>query len=99
MERFFGRVAFLEGKVEAQSEMINDIRETGARLERRFDQLEQRLEQRFSAIDQRFALVDARFVAIDGRLDRMSAQLSNLMIAALVAAAGGLLGMITALLR
>jgi hypothetical protein len=100
------RVSFLEARVEGHSAMINDIRETAARLDARFDQLEARLDQRFAAmdqrfaaIDQRFAVVDSRFLGIDARLDKMSGQLSSLIIGVAVAAISGLLGMITALLR
>jgi len=75
---------------------IDDVREAlsslEARMDRRFEQLEQRL-------DQRFAGVDIRFAGIDGRLDRMSSQLSNLIVGVAVAAISGLLGMITAILR
>jgi uncharacterized coiled-coil protein SlyX len=84
-----------------------------ARMDRRFEQLEVRLDQRFAtldqrfaaidhrfgAIDQRFVIVEARFVGIDERLDRMSSQLSHLLIGVTVAAASGLLGMITAMIR
>lgn len=86
------RVAFLEGRVEGHTEMINDIRETAAQLDARFDRLEARM-------DQRFAAVDTRFAGIDSRLDQMSAQLSNLLIGVAIAAISGVLGMITALVR
>lgn len=72
--------------------MIDDIRESGARLEARFDRLEARL-------DQRFTVIDNRFLAIDARLDRMSTQLSSLILGVAVAAISGLLGMVTALVR
>jgi uncharacterized coiled-coil protein SlyX len=90
------RVATLEGRTLEQSMRIDDVREAlsslEARMDRRFEQLEQRL-------DQRFAGVDIRFAGIDGRLDRMSSQLSNLIVGVAVAAISGLLGMITAILR
>ena len=75
-------------------------------MDRRFELFEQRLDQRFAAIDQRFATIDQRFIGVDGRfvaiderLDRMSGQLSHLLIGVAIAAGSGLLGMITALLR
>ena len=92
MENVEERVAFLEGRVEGHTVMIDDIRETGARLEARFDRLEARLDQRFAAID-------SRFLGIDTRLDRMSTQLSSLILGVAVAAISGLLGMVTALVR
>ena len=72
--------------------MIDDIRETAARLELRFDRLEARL-------DQRFAGIDSRFLGIDARLDKMSAQLSSLIMGVAVAAISGLLRMIIAVVR
>jgi uncharacterized coiled-coil protein SlyX len=90
------RVATLEGRTLEQSMRIDDVREAlsslEARMDRRFEQLERRL-------DQRFAGVDIRFAGIDGRLDRMSSQLSNLIVGVAVAAVSGLLGMIAAILR
>jgi hypothetical protein len=86
------RVAFLEGRVEGHTAMIDDIRETGARLEARFDRLEARL-------DQRFASIDTRFAGIDARLDKMSTQLSRVILGVAVAAISGLLGIVTALVR
>ena len=65
------------------------------RMDRRFEQVDRRFEQ----IDARFIAVDGRFIAIDERLDRMSAQLSNLIIGVAVAAVSGVLGMITAMIR
>jgi hypothetical protein len=50
-------------------------------------------------IDQRFAGVDTRFAGVDERLDRMSSQLSTLIIGVAIAAISGILGMITAMLR
>ena len=72
--------------------MINDIREMAARLETRFDRLE-------AKVDQRFVAIDNRFLGIDARLDRMSGQLSNLILGVAVAAISGLLGLITAIVR
>ena len=96
MDSIEERVATLEGRTLEQSMRIDDVREAlsslEARMDRRFEQLEQRL-------DQRFAGVDIRFAGIDGRLDRMSSQLSNLIVGVAVAAISGLLGMITAILR
>jgi hypothetical protein len=54
------------------------------------------LEER---VDRRFEQVDRRFIGIDERLDRMSGQLSNLIMGVAVAAVSGVLGMITAMVR
>jgi hypothetical protein len=90
------RVALLEGRVVEQSMRVDDVRDALTRLEERMDRRFEQLEQR---LDQRFTLIDTRFLAIDGRLDRMTAQLSHLIIGVAVAAIAGLLGMITAMLR
>jgi len=79
------RVTSLEGRMLEQSMRIDDVRDALTSLEAR--------------IDQRFGLIDRRFLAIDGRLDRMSSQLSNLIIGVAVAAISGVLGMITAMIR
>ena len=96
MDSIDERVALLEGRVVEQSMRVDDVRDALTRLEERMDRRFEQLEQR---LDQRFTLIDARFLTIDGRLDRMTAQLSYLIIGVAVAAIAGLLGMITAMLR
>ena len=52
------RVAFLEGRVNEQSQMINGIRDALVSLEQRMDRQFESLEQRLNALDQK---VDAGF--------------------------------------
>ena len=58
------RVAFLEGRVNEQSQMINGIREA-------IVSLEQRMDRRFEGIDRRFDSMDLRFVGIEQRLNAL----------------------------
>ena len=78
------RVAFLEGRVNEQSQRIDGIREAVASLERRmdagFEAIDRRFEaidRRFEAIDRRFETIDRRFEAIDHRFDALEAKLSK----------------------
>ena len=86
------RLAYLEGRAEEQSHMINGIREAMASLEARIDR---RLEQFEQRMDQRFTLVDQRFLAIDGRLGRMT----SLLVGLLIAVIAGMSGIIAAILQ
>ena len=47
------RVAFLEGRVNEQSQMINGIRDALVSLEQRIDRRFESLEQRLNALDQK----------------------------------------------
>jgi uncharacterized coiled-coil protein SlyX len=113
VETSIERLARLEGRAQEQGRMVNVIRDGMAGLAARMDSLdtrmatfetrivglEERMDRRFEQIDARFVGIDQRFTGIDDRLDRMSAQLSNLIIGVAVAAVSGVLGMITAMVR
>jgi uncharacterized coiled-coil protein SlyX len=63
------RVAFLEGRVNEQSQRIDGIREAVASLERRMDAGFEAIDRRFEAIDRRFEAIDRRFETIDRRFE------------------------------
>lgn len=71
---------------------IDDVRESIERLAKRMDERFASLEQR---MDQRFTLVDQRFNNMDARFDRVY----GLLIALLIAAIGGMGGIIAAILH
>ena len=71
---------------------IDDVREAVTSLENRMAAFEGRMDQRFISIDN-------RFVGIDARLDRITNQLFGLMVGVTVAAIGGVLGVVTSLIR
>ena len=56
------RVAFLEGRVNEQSQMINGIRDA-------LVSLEQRMDRRFEGIDRRFESLEQRVNALDRKMD------------------------------
>ena len=56
------RVAFLEGRVNEQSQMINGIRDA-------LVSLEQRMDRRFEGIDRRFESLEQRLNALDQKMD------------------------------
>ena len=58
------RVAFLDGRVNEQGQMINGIRDA-------LVSLEQRMDRRFEGIDRRFDSMDLRFVGIEQRLNAL----------------------------
>ena len=60
------RVAFLEGRVNEQSQMITGIRDALVSLEQRMDRRFEGLEQRLTALDQK---MDAGFAATNQRMD------------------------------
>ena len=60
------RVAFLEGRVNEQSQMINGIRDALVSLEQRIDRRFESLEQRLNALDRK---VDAGFAAMNQKMD------------------------------
>ena len=60
------RVAFLEGRVNEQSQMINGIRDALVSLEQRMDRRFESLEQRLNALDQK---MDAGFAAMNQKID------------------------------
>jgi hypothetical protein len=57
------RVAFMEGQMGEHSTMIDDVRQTCARLEDRVDRFEDRVERRFDAIERK---MDRGFVWLIG---------------------------------
>jgi chromosome segregation ATPase len=63
------RVAFLEGRVNEQSQQIEGIREAIVSLERRMDARFEAIDRRFEVIDRRFEAIDRRFEAIDRRFE------------------------------
>lgn len=85
MSNVVERIAFVEGRVEEQGRTMDGLREAVASLEGRIVSLENRMDQ--------------RFLGVDTRLDRISQQLFALIIGVAVAAAGGVLGIVTALVR
>ena len=64
------RLAFLEGRVDEQSHMVNGIREALVNFE-------QRMDGRFEAIDRRFEGLDLRLAGLDQKLDRSVAALDQ----------------------
>ena len=76
------RVAFLEGRVNEQSLMINGIREALVSLEQRMDRRFESIEQRLNALDQK---VDAGFAAMNLRMDTALATLDQKIDAGLAA--------------
>lgn len=69
------RVAYLEGRVEDQSHMVNGMREALMSLEARMD-------RRFEAFDQRFETLDAK-------MSRQFVWLVGIQVTILIAVAGG----------
>lgn len=63
------RVAYLEGKVNEQSQAFSAIRDAIGRLEQRVDARFDAVDRRFEAIDHRFGTFDQRFDGVDRRLD------------------------------
>ena len=76
------RVAFLEGRVNEQSQMINGIRDALVSLEQRMDRRFEGIEQRLTALDQK---MDAGFAATNQRMDAGFAAMNQRMDAALAA--------------
>ena len=72
------RVAFLEGRVEEQSQMVTGIREA-------IVSLEQRMDRRFEAVDRRFEGIELRFTALDQKLDQSVAALDQKLDASVAA--------------
>lgn len=89
------RVAFLEGRVEEHSQMVNGIRDALTSLEARMDR---RLEQFETRVDQRFAQVDARIDALDSKVSRQFVWLVGLLVTTLITVTAALFGLVAALL-
>ena len=89
------RVAFLEGRVEEHSQMVNGIRDALTSLEARMDR---RFEQFETRVDQRFVQVDARIDALDGKVSRQFVWLVGLHVTSLITVMAALFGLVAALL-
>ena len=85
------RVAYLEGRVEEQGQMIMSIRDAIVSLEGRMD-------RRFAAIDQRFVGIDERLDGLDAKMSRQFVWLVGLIVTMLIAVVGGMSGVIAAIL-
>ena len=66
------RVAFLEGRVDEQSQLLHGIRDSVTSLDQRLTAFEQRMDQRFEGVDRRLTAfeerIDRRFEGLDQRL-------------------------------
>ena len=71
------RLAFLEGRVDEQSHMVNGIREALVNFEQRMDGRFEAIDRRFEAIDRRFEGLDLRLAGLDQKLDRSVAALDQ----------------------
>jgi uncharacterized coiled-coil protein SlyX len=82
------RVAYLEGRVGEQGQVLTEIRDAIRHLEQRFDArfegqdqrfegLGRSVDARFDTIDRRFDIVDRRFEAVDRRIDSLDAKVSR----------------------
>ena len=93
------RVAFLEGRVNEQSQMINGIRDALVSLEQRMDRRFESLEQRVNALDQKMDAglaamnqkMDAGFAALDHKMDHRFAWLVSIQLTTTAAVVGTLL--------
>ena len=89
------RVAFLEGRVEEQSQMVNGIREAIVNLEQRMDRRFEAIDRRFERIELQLAgldqKLDQRVAALDQKLDQRFAWLMGVQITTLIAIVAALL--------
>ena len=97
------RVAYLVGRVEGQSDMMDDIRDAlrgfEGRMDQRFEVVDRRFEavdrkfevidRKFEAIDRKFELVDRRFDSLDGKMSRQFLWLVGLSVTTLATMAAG----------
>jgi uncharacterized coiled-coil protein SlyX len=92
------RVAFLEGTVREQSQMVNGIREAVLALEnrvdRRFEQVDKRFERLEDRMDRRFEEMTHRFDAMDAKMSRHFVWIMGLLVTTLIAMVGSLGGII-----
>lgn len=72
------RVAFLEGRVVEQSNVLDAVRTDIALLGERMDRRFEAVDRRFAEIDQRFIGIDQRFLALDQRFDRVDRRFDGL---------------------
>ena len=94
------RVAFLEGRVNEQSQMINGIREAIVSLEQRMDRRFESIDRRFESIEQRLNVLDQKmdtgFAAVDHKLDQRFAWLVGIQLTTTAAAVGTVLAALLA---
>ena len=83
------RVAYLEGRVEENSQMVNGIREALTSLEARMDRRFEGIDRRFEAIDRRFEAVDQRLESLETKMSRQFVWLVGIQVTSLIAVAGG----------
>ena len=76
------RVAFLEGRVNEQSQMINGIREAIVSLEERMDRRFESIEQRLNTLDRK---IDVGLAAVNQKIDAGLAALDQKMDAGFAA--------------
>lgn len=82
------RVAFLEGKVDEHSHMMNGIREALVSLEQRIDRRFATIEERLTGLDQK---IDRGLSALEQKLDQRFAWLVGIQLTTLVAIIAALL--------
>lgn len=94
------RVAYLEGRVEEHSQMVNDLRETVVALRndmnRRFEQVDQRFLHLEEKMVRRFEQVDFRFDSLDAKMSRQFMWLAGMLVTTLIAMLGTLGAIIAA---
>ena len=94
------RVAFLEGRVNEQSQMINGIREAIVSLEQRMDRRFEGMDRRFESLDQRLNVLDQKmdtgFAALDQKMDHRFAWLVGIQLTTTTAAVGTVLAALLA---
>ena len=83
------RVAYLEGRGEDHSQMVNGIREALVSLEARMDRRFEAIDRRFETIDRRFEAIDQRFETLEAKISRQFVWLVGIQVTTLVAVAGG----------
>ena len=83
------RLAYLEGRVEEHSQMVNGIREAMASLEARMDRRFEGIDRRLDAIDRRFEAIDRRFGTLEDKMSRQFQWLVGIQVTTLLAVAGG----------
>jgi hypothetical protein len=80
MDEVEERLAYLEGRFEERSQMMDVIRETVVSLDRRTLQSIEATDRRFDAIDRRFDAVDGHIAALDTKMSRQFMWLVGLQV-------------------
>ena len=103
METVEERVAYLEGRVEEHSQMVNGIREAltslESRVDKRFEQVDLRILHLEERMDRRFEQVDLRLESIDAKMSRQFLWLAGMLMTTLIAMLGTLGAIIAGGLR